>query len=155
MVRLLMVALLCGTALAGCRRAPPVEAVVVDPGAPLPSAATLPRGTVAGTVPSGALDPGPVSLASIAGTYRGRSELVRSEGRCPAGGNVALRMRDPAVRFRVNRTVPELVAPVALDGFFAADNGVSVIRGRILPDRMEFDAGTLQCGYRYILARTA
>ncbi|MBC7801238.1 MAG: hypothetical protein H7Z10_11500 [Gemmatimonadaceae bacterium] len=64
-------------------------------------------------------------------------------------------MRDSAVRFRVNRSVPELVAPIALDGFFVADNGVSVIRGRFLPGRMEFDAGTIQCGYRYTLTKTS
>ena len=49
--------------------------------------------------------------------------------------------------------MPELVAPVALDGFFLADNGPSVMRGRFSPGRMEFDAGTVRCGYRHALAR--
>ena len=166
MTRIWVVAVLCGAALAGCRRAPPPEAVVVS----APVAATLPGTTLstAGTVPSGATVPagagyaplaaapsGAITYETIAGTYRGRAQLVRNDGRCPLGENVAFRMRDTSVRFRVNRSVPELVAPVALDGFFMADNGVSVIRGRFLPGRMEFDAGTIPCGYRYVLTKVS
>ncbi len=102
-----------------------------------------------GAIPSGAL-----TYETIAGRYRGQSELIRDSGRCPRGGNVSLNMRDTAVRFRVDRSVPELVAPVALDGFFGADNGVSVMRGRFAPNRLDFDAGTLRCGYRYNLVKS-
>ena len=97
---------------------------------------------------------GVLTYETIAGTYRGQSELIRDGGRCRRGGNVAFRMRDTAVRFRVDRSVPELIAPVALDGFFMADNGASVIRGRFTPNRLDFDAGTLRCGYRYSMAKS-
>lgn len=164
MMRTLILAALCGAALAGCRRAPPPDAVSVAPVAStlpgtalstagtVPSGATLPSGVgfAPGAVPSGA-----ITYETIAGGYRGRAQLVRNDGRCPLGDNVSFRMRDTAVRFRVNRSVPELVAPVALDGFFQADNGASVIRGRFLPGRVEFDAGTIQCGYRYVLTKTS
>ena len=92
---------------------------------------------------------------ALPGTTLSTAGTVRNNGRCAVGGNASFRMRDTAVRFRVNRSVPELVAPVALDGFFLADNGVSVIRGRFLPGRMEFDAGTIECGYRYVLTKTS
>lgn len=116
----------------------------------LPSASTVPSGAAASTAatPSGAL-----TFETIAGTYRGQSELIRDGGRCPRGGRAAFTMRDTAVRWRVDRSVPELVAPVALDGFFMADNGPSVIRGRFSPGRLDFDAGTVRCGYRYALVK--
>lgn len=153
MNRTVLMAVLCAAALVGCRRppAPVVEVVPVAPGGVgvlLPSASTVPSGASIAATPSGAL-----TFESIAGTYRGESELIRDGGRCPRGGRVAFTMRDTAVRWRVDRSVPELVAPVALDGFFMADNGPSVIRGRFSPGRLEFDAGTVRCGYRYALAK--
>ena len=154
MVRVVLSVAACALVIAGCRRAPPPVAVPVlaGPETLLPYGSTVPSGAAsAGLVvmPSGAL-----TYETIAGRYRGQSELIRDGGRCPRGGGVSFNMRDTAVRFRVDRSVPELVAPVALDGFFAADNGASVIRGRFTPDRLDFDAGTLRCGYRYSLAKS-
>ena len=79
---------------------------------------------------------------------------MRDGGHAARGGNAAFAMRDTTVRFRVDRSVPELVAPVALDGFFIADNGASVIHGRFTPYRADFDAGTIRCGYPYSLGKT-
>ena len=146
MMRVVLGIAACSLVIAGCRRAPPPYAAPALAG----PETLLPYGS---TVPSGAASSGGLTYEMIAGRYRGQSELIRDGGRCARGGGVSFTMRDAAVRFQVERGVPELIAPVALDGFFAADNGASVIRGRFTPYRLDFDAGTLRCGYRYSLAK--
>lgn len=146
MTRAALAAVLCLAALAACGRRQPPPAVAVLPapagpgvGVPLPSGALI---------PSGVLTP-----QTIAGTYDGRQELVRSTGRCARSGNTRLVVRDTVVRWRVDRSVPEIAATVALDGTFAADNGSTIMRGQFTPGRVDFDAGTATCGYRYTLVK--
>lgn len=150
MIRTVLSVVVCGAVVVGCRRPPPPVPVALGPETLLPSGSTVPSGAAAtAAMPSGAL-----TYETIAGGYRGQSELIRDGGRCARGGNVSFTMRDTAVYFRVDRSVPELTAPVALDGFFMADNGASVIRGRFTPGRMDFDGGTIRCGYRYSLVKS-
>lgn len=148
MTRTMLATALCLVALAACGRRQPPPAVVAVPaatlggvGVPLPSGATMPAA------------PAALSVDLIRGTYQGRAELLRNGGRCAPGRNVSLSMQDPVVRWRVDRSVPELQAPIALDGSFVADNGPAVIRGQFTPGRVDFDAGTATCGYRYALVK--
>ena len=154
MIRTVLCVAACIIVVTGCRRAPSPAAVPVlaGPETLLPYGSTVPSGV--SSVPSGIVPSGALTYETIAGRYRGQSELIRGGGRCARGGNISFNMRDAVVRFRVDRTVPELAAAVALDGFFLADNGASVIRGRFTPNRLDFDAGTLRCGYRYSLAKS-